>query len=223
VSWTLFEHAASRYEAWYATPPGRRADEAERALLTRLLGGFPKAHSVLEVGCGTGHFTAWLASQGWRVVGVERAPAMLSEMRRQFPDIPVFIGDAHRLPVRARAVDLVVFVTTLEFLEDPLLALAEAVRVARQGLVLVTLNPWSLGGLSRRWGQQARGTLLSQAQEYSIIVLRRMLRQAAGRRLEGLPWASTLLPNGFWRAQVPIPVGEVVGMAVRLRAEEDAP
>jgi ubiquinone/menaquinone biosynthesis C-methylase UbiE len=223
VPWTLFEQTASRYEAWYATPSGRRADQAERALLSRLLGGFPTAHQVLEVGCGTGHFTTWLASQGWWVVGLDRAPAMLAEMRQQFPDFPVIMGDAHRLPVRARAVDLVVFVTTLEFMEDPVRALAEAVRVARQGLVLVTLNPWSLGGLSRRWGQQARGTLLSQAQEYSIIVLRRMLRQAAGRRLDGLPWTSTLLPNGFWRALVPIPVGEVVGMAARLTDEADAP
>jgi ubiquinone/menaquinone biosynthesis C-methylase UbiE len=216
VPWTLFEREASRYEAWYATPHGRRADQAECSLLTRLLRSFPKAHTMLEVGCGTGHFTAWLATQGWWVVGVDRAPAMLAAMRQRFPDIPVIIGDAHRLPVRARAVDLVIFVTTLEFLEDPVLALAEAVRVARQGLVLVTLNPWSLGGLSRRWGQQARGTLLSQAREYSVIVLRRLLRQAAGRQLNSLLWASTLFPNGFWRAQVPIPVGDVVGMAVRL-------
>jgi SAM-dependent methyltransferase len=192
-------------------------------LLSRLLGGFPTAQQVVEVGCGTGHFSVWLASQGWWVIGVDRAPAMLAEIRQRFPNIPLIMGDAHQLPVRARAVDLVVFVTTLEFLEDPLVALAEAVRAARQGLVLVTLNPWSLGGLSRRWGQQARGTLLSQAREYSIIALRRLLRQAAGRRLAGLAWASTLFPNGFWQAQVPIPVGEVIGMAVRLTAEEDAP
>ncbi|HSF29789.1 MAG TPA: class I SAM-dependent methyltransferase [Candidatus Tectomicrobia bacterium] len=223
MSWTLFEQAASRYEAWYATPRGRRADEAERALLSRLLGGFPTAQQVLEVGCGTGHFTTWMAKQGWWVVGVDRAPAMLAEMRQQRSDIPVIMADAHRLPVVARAVDLVVFVTTLEFVEDPVLALADAVRVARQGLILLTLNPWSLGGLSRRWGQQGRGTLLSQAQEYSIISLRRMLRQVAGKRLDGLPWASTLLPDGLWRVQVPIPVGEVIGMAVMLTAEEDAP
>jgi pyruvate,water dikinase len=54
-------------------------DQAERAPLTWLLRGFPTARNVLEVGCGTGHFAAWLASQGWRVVGLDRAPAMLAE------------------------------------------------------------------------------------------------------------------------------------------------
>jgi ubiquinone/menaquinone biosynthesis C-methylase UbiE len=64
VAWEIFETAASRYEAWYTTPRGQRTDQAERALLEWLLGQFPNARSILEVGCGTGHFTTWLASDG---------------------------------------------------------------------------------------------------------------------------------------------------------------
>jgi ubiquinone/menaquinone biosynthesis C-methylase UbiE len=222
VSWTLFEHAASRYEAWYATPLGRRADEAERSLLTRLLGGFPKAHNVLEVGCGSGHFTAWLAGQGWRVVGVDRAPAMLAEVRRYHPDMPVLLGDAHGLPMREGAVDLVVFITTLEFLDEATMALAEAARVARQGLVVVALNRWSLGGLSRRWGAQAGQPLLSQARDASVVSLRAMVKAAVGTRLKTIQWVSTLFPNGLWRVQAPIPLGEVIGMAARMTEKEDA-
>jgi SAM-dependent methyltransferase len=222
VPWDMFEQAASRYEAWYATPRGQRADAAEHALLTRLLGGFPKARSVLEVGCGTGHFTAWLAGQGWRVVGLDRAPAMLAEVRRHRPDIPVLLGDAHSLPLREGAVDLVVFVTTLEFLDDPPMALAEAARVARQGLVVVALNRWSLGGLSRRWGAQARHSLVSQARDTSVVSLWAMVKAAVGARLQGLQWVSTLFPNGLWRVQAPIPLGEVIGMAARMTGKEEA-
>lgn len=47
------------YEAWYETT-GRRADRLEKALLKRLLAGFPRVRALLEVGCGTGHFT-WMA------------------------------------------------------------------------------------------------------------------------------------------------------------------
>jgi SAM-dependent methyltransferase len=177
---------------------------------------------VLEVGCGTGHFTAWLAGQGWRVVGLERAPAMLAEVHRHFPEIPVVLGDAHELPMRQGAVDLVVFVTTLEFLDEPALALSEAARVGRQGLVLVALNPWSLGGLSRRWGRQRRHTLVSQAREVSLVSLRRMVRAAVGRRLQEIQWVSTLFPDGLWRVQAPIPVGEVIGMVARMTGKEEA-
>ena len=71
--------------------------------------------------------------------------------------VPIWDGfkayfDAHGLPFWPRAVELSVFVATLEFLERPAVALAEAVRVSRRGLLAVALNRWSPGGLNRRWG-----------------------------------------------------------------------
>lgn len=166
-----------------------------------------------EVGCGTGHFTAWLASQGWQTVGLERAPAMLVDMRRRLPHISAVLGDAHQRPFRAGAVDVVVFVTALEFLEEPAQALAEAVRVARQGVVVLSLNRWSLGGLSRRWGAQAKRPLLGQAHDYSVGELRATVRQAAGPRLQHMRWASTLFPDGLWRPRARLPTGDVLGLA----------
>ena len=47
---------AARYEDWYSGP-GQRADALEKSLLKGLLADFPGARTVLEVGCGTGHFT----------------------------------------------------------------------------------------------------------------------------------------------------------------------
>src|SRR5262249_39539654 len=152
---------------------------------------------------GTGHFTAWLATKGWFVVGLDRAPAMVAEAHHQFPALPLMLGDAHHLPCRRGAVDLVVFVTTLEFLERPDVALAEAAQVARQGIVFVVLNRWSLGGLSRRWGPQARRPLLGQGQDYSVVALRAMVRQATGERLCGMHWTSTLFPSGLWQFRAP--------------------
>ncbi|MBI2494347.1 MAG: class I SAM-dependent methyltransferase [Candidatus Rokubacteria bacterium] len=140
MAWQLFERDPAGYEAWYATPRGRRADRAERALLERLLTRFATAQSALEVGCGTGHFTRWLRGRLPRVVGLDRAPALLAEARRRRLGLPLVQGDAHRLPIRTRAVDLSVFVITLEFVEDPAQALAEAVRVARQGVLVVALR-----------------------------------------------------------------------------------
>ncbi|HXH10617.1 MAG TPA: methyltransferase domain-containing protein [Alphaproteobacteria bacterium] len=218
MTWAIFERAAGQYEAWYGTAAGRRADQAERALLEWLLQRFPTAASVLDVGCGTGHFTAWLATQRLWVVGLERAPAMVAEMRRRMPQLPAVLGDAHQLPFRGGAVDVVVFVTALEFLEEPAAALAEAVRVARQGVVVVALNRWSLGGLSRRWGPQAKRPLLSQARDYSIRELRILVRRAAGPRLQAVSWASTLLPDGFWRRRSRLAVGDVLGLAAVLAA-----
>ncbi len=216
MSWRIFERAAEGYEAWYATGRGRRVDEAERALLAWLLAAFAAARSILDVGCGTGHFAAWLRSRALDVIGLDRSPAMLAELRRHHAAIPLVVGDAGCLPVRSGAVDVALLVTTLEFVERPEAALTEAVRVARQGVVLVVLNRWSLGGLSRRVGPQARRPMLGAARDTSLFALRRMVRAAAGERLQSLHWASSLFPDGLWAARLRVPVGDVIGMAVAL-------
>lgn len=219
MTWQIFEEEASRYEAWYATERGRRADIAERALLEWLLRQLPETRTVLEVGSGTGHFAARLVESGFQVIGLERAPAMVKAAQRSFPSISFLLGDAHYLPLRGRAVDVVVFITTLEFLARSAAALREAVRVARRGVVVVALNRWSLGGLSRRFGAQSRRTLLGQANDYSLPRLRRELRDAAGARLGSMPWSSTLFPDGLWNFSAPVPVGDVIGVAGSLNGK----
>jgi ubiquinone/menaquinone biosynthesis C-methylase UbiE len=218
ASWEAFEAAAPTYDAWYASPRGQRVVGAERALLDGLLAPFPGAIRALDVGCGTGVFTAWLAARGGSVVGLDRAPAMLAALRRRHPRLPALLGDAHQLPFPAGAFDVAVFVATLEFLDRPDEALTEAVRVARYGVVLVVLNRWSLGGLSRRWGPQARRPFLGAAHDYAVPAVVRLLRQAAGRRLARLRWTSTLFPDGLWRVRAPVPLGDVLGVVGVLRS-----
>lgn len=125
--------------------------------------------------------------------------------------------------MRAAAVDVALFVTTPEFLEDPCTALSEAVRIARRGVAVVALNRWSVGGLSRRWGPQARRPLLGRARDYSIASLRAMLRAAAGERLREIRWASTLFPDGLWKLRAQIPLGDVIGMAALLATPPGQP
>lgn len=216
MAWEIFEKAASRYEIWYTTPSGQRADRAERALLEWLLGQFPTARSILEVGCGTGHFTTWFAGQGLQTIGLDRSPAMLAELHRRPPTLSVIQGDAHQLPFRNHTVDVIAFVTTLEFLDDVELALSEAIRVARQGIILIVLNRLSVGGFSRHFGEQRQGALLGHAQDYSVGTLQKLMRQVGGKYIRSLAWRCTLFPIGLWNLQAPIPFGDVIGMAVVL-------
>jgi ubiquinone/menaquinone biosynthesis C-methylase UbiE len=129
----------------------------------------------------------------------------------------VVLGDAHHLPFRDGAVDLALFVVTLEFLEDPPVALTEAARVARQGLVVVALNRWSLGGISRwRASYHKRHRLLGQAVDQTLPSLRALLRNAAGRRWQAAHWTSGLFPGLLWRMRFRLPLGDVIGLATWL-------
>lgn len=218
MSWRIFDRAAAGYERWYTTRRGRRADIAERRLLLYLLKPFQDGRNALEIGCGTGHFAAFLARSGLRMTGLDRAPAMLAEAARQFPSLPLVLGDAHHLPFRDASMDFAMFVTTLEFLNDPMPALREAVRVARQGVVAIVLNRYSLGGFSRRWGPQSRGALLARARDFSLGELRTYLENAADVRANGILAASSLFPDGLSRSISPIPLGDIIGGAVRLKS-----
>ncbi len=216
MGWQIFEPVAPRYEEWYGTRRGCRADRGERAILDWLLARLPGAGSILEVGCGTGHFSRYLASRSVRVVGLDRSPGMLAAMQNQVPRILGIEADAHNLPFRDGAVDTVLFVTSLEFLEDPTSALAEAVRVSRRAVILLVLNRWSLGGISRRVGPQSRQPLLSQAHDYALGSLRSLIGKTAGHRLETIHWRCVLFPILPWWLQLPVSLGDIIGVAVAL-------
>ena len=212
------ERAATHYEAWYETSEGRRADELEKAVLGWLLQGFPGSDSVLEIGCGTGHFSRWLDDQGLAAVGLDLSPAMMAEAQA-LGDVPVVQSDARRLPFADGAFDLTALVTTLEFLEQPQEALAEALRVTRQGLILGVLNRWSVLGLQRRLEGFFRPTVYDAAHFYGVGELKRLLRSVAGGKAH-IVWRTTLFPREWPWAQASLPWGGFIGMALMVEDKE---
>jgi ubiquinone/menaquinone biosynthesis C-methylase UbiE len=205
------EVVASGYEEWYASR-GRRADRLEKQLLAELLAAFPNAASVLEVGCGTGHITRWLAERGFRVVGVDLSRVMLREAARRDGQRYV-LGDALALPFDRASFDIVAMITTLEFVADQPQALDEAVRVARAGLLLGVLNRCSLLALKRKASARVPW---NTARFVSPRELTRLVGDSVGERLSRLRWRTTLSPvPGF--GSLRLPWGGFIGMLAQLR------
>jgi SAM-dependent methyltransferase len=201
---------AAGYEEWYSAA-GKRAADEEKQVLSGLLEAFSEVQTVLEVGCGTGHFARWLGSLGPAVVGLDLSHAMLAEARRlQSPSC--VRGDAQVLPFESRSFDLVALITTLEFVEDPLGVLKEAARVARKGLLLGVLNRWSLLALRRRLSRRA---LWRSARPLSPLQLRHLVQQSVGERGQGRQWAFALKPAQPLSSLSPVLAG-FLGMAVHL-------
>jgi ubiquinone/menaquinone biosynthesis C-methylase UbiE len=199
---------AERYEAWYETT-GRRADRLEKSLFQRLLAEFPLAKTILEVGCGTGHFTRWLGEQGLCPVGLDLSLSMLEEARRLRS--PVYLqGDALMLPFCSASFDLVILITTLEFLSDPVRALDEAMRVAQQGLLLGVLNAQSR--LGRQYKREA-GPIWGAARFYTPDSLKRMIQEVVGEKPK-VVWRTTLWQH--WPGALRFPWGGFIGIAVKL-------
>ncbi|MFE3431139.1 class I SAM-dependent methyltransferase [Streptomyces sp. NPDC059171] len=123
---------AKKYDASRGGEP--RAEVAAEAV-ERLLPG--EARAVLDIACGTGIVTRRLCRPGRTVLGVDRAPGMLSLAAERLPG-GVVTGDATRLPFATGSLDAVVLVWLLHLLPDAAPVLAEAARVLRPGGVLIT-------------------------------------------------------------------------------------
>lgn len=208
----LDSEQAKRYEAWFTTPFGRRADRVEKETLQGLLADFAGSHSLLEVGCGTGHFTDWFASLGLSVEGLDRLPSMLTFARSERPDLPFVLADAAHLPFGDATFDVVALVTLLEFLDTPDAALREAGRVARHGLILGVLNRLSPVALWRR----LRGAAAYRgARFFSPGQLERLLRNSLASRPMTIRWRTGLYPTRWLDQCTTLPFGAFVGLSVR--------
>jgi SAM-dependent methyltransferase len=89
---------------------------------------------VLDLGCGTGRHSAWLAAGGARVTAVDFSDGMLAEAGRKLGTVTFVRHDLHE-PLPFRSVGFVVVVSglVLEHLRDPGAFLGEACRVLRPG------------------------------------------------------------------------------------------
>ncbi|VXB48303.1 DUF480 domain-containing protein [Nocardioides sp. AX2bis] len=82
-------------------------DELDVLVLERWLLDRVAAHAVadggpvVEVGCGPGHVTAYLAAAGAEAHGLDLSPGMVEQARARFPDAEFEVGDLRRL-VRPR-------------------------------------------------------------------------------------------------------------------------
>jgi ubiquinone/menaquinone biosynthesis C-methylase UbiE len=203
---------AVSYEAWYETI-GRRSDRLEKALLARLLTRFSGAHTLLEVGCGTGHFARWFSGRALWAAGLDVSFPMLLAAAR-LNRVPYALGDGAALPFADQSYDLVALITTLEFVPDPAAVLAEALRVAGRGVILGVLNRQSVLGWQLR---RAGGPVWEAAHFYTPAEVSRLVRQAA-RRPVRIHWRTTLWP--LLGRSLRLPWGGFIGMVVQ--CERDA-
>lgn len=145
--WTGFAPAyAERADRhWSETEPvwgnaGR--PERELALL-----GDVRGLDVLELGCGTAYWSAWLQRTGARPIGLDLTRAQLSTARRMQQRhgqvFPLLEADGEAVPLRDGCVDLVLSEYGASIWCDPQRWVAEAARLLRPGGRLVFLvNAW---------------------------------------------------------------------------------
>ncbi len=137
----MVEISPEELEVWHHTPKGRFVDVLEKEVISELCKIY-RGDKVLEIGCGTGHFSAYFEELGAQVIGLDTSPDMLCIAKERHGDLKINFesGDAYRLPFADNSFDLVAMITTLEFISSPREALQEAFRVSKGKIFLGILN-----------------------------------------------------------------------------------
>lgn len=144
----LPEHVQANREAWdrYSpeyVEPGRRAwageprwgiwgvPDTELHLLPDDLTG----QDTIELGCGTGYVSAWLARRGARPVGIDNSPKQLETARAlqaEFGlEFPLHLGNAEHTPFADASFDLAISEYGAALWADPYAWIPEAARLLR--------------------------------------------------------------------------------------------
>jgi SAM-dependent methyltransferase len=99
---------------------------------------------IVELGCGTAYFSAWLARRGARVVGVDPTPAQLETARRLQSDtgieFPLLEAIGEDVPLPTASFDIVFSEYGASLWADPNRWIPEAARLLRPGGRLIFLS-----------------------------------------------------------------------------------
>lgn len=162
-----FGQVAQEYDRWYATAKGQAHDKVQKADVQHLLGFSPRKARLLDIGCGTAHWSRFFASLGYTVVGVDAAPEMIRvAQNRNSPGVTVHVAEASALPFPDASFDVAAAMAVLEFLSNPEAVLQEMVRCTKpQGRILIgslnRLAPVNRQRLAERKEPYASGHLFS--------------------------------------------------------------
>jgi SAM-dependent methyltransferase len=132
--------AEGRWDAWNQSDP-RNLDSRIAALLLDQV----TFASVLDLGCGTGSFTATLKRRDTRVMGLDVSETAIATARARFPDVEWAVGAAADYLEQTEPVDLIVIRQLLSYLESWRRVLARCAELCRYSLVSLYLPPDPIG------------------------------------------------------------------------------
>lgn len=112
-------YVAQEYDQFYESEKGKAVDRIEKSVVRQLLRSIPVRGNMLELGCGTGHWTKFFCEEGFRVTAIDTSEAMLSEAQKKNIGCATFLrADAAALPFVDESFSVVASITMLEFVED---------------------------------------------------------------------------------------------------------
>jgi len=203
-----FERFPQAYEAWFDRHPNLY--EAEIEAIKSILPPYEKG---IEIGIGSGRFALPLGI----MTGVEPS-AKMAEIARS-KGIEVIEGVAEELPVEDESFDFALMVTTICFVDDPLLSLQEIRRILKpEGYVIIGFvdRDSALGQQYEKNREESR--FYREARFYSADEVAGLLKKAG---FSGIVSAQTLFGETLEQMETSVKKGSGEGAFVAVRARKE--
>ncbi len=171
-----FDLLADKYDSWYESTKGRMYDRLEKKAISHYLSPGAKGKKLLEIGCGTGHWSRFFSEYGFEVTGVDISERMINTAKsKNISNASFQLADGHSLPFPDGDFDVTAAITTLEFVRDAEGVLREMARCTRKPkgrLLIGVLN--ELARLNRNRKQRPESPY-AKAQLFSPNQLKQLL------------------------------------------------
>lgn len=149
-----FGRIAEHYDEWYRSKQGSLYDRTERKALDRLLPDASKGNRLLDVGCGTGHWSAYFAGKGFDVTGIDPSEQMVRIARgKNMAASRFLVADGENLPFSDHQFDVATAITSLEFTIHAKRVLSEMARCVKKPkgtLIVGMLNTLSSSNQAKK-------------------------------------------------------------------------
>jgi 2-polyprenyl-3-methyl-5-hydroxy-6-metoxy-1,4-benzoquinol methylase len=142
---------AEKIEALYALPEladyfvaleGRHEHKFAPRLRELAQIGLPRTSRVVDVGCGSGEFSAMAAAEGYSSVGLDVSEPSIEAARRLHPGIDYRVGDASTLSEsEPESFDVVTLWDVIEHVMRPHAVVADCAALLRPGGLIVMGTP----------------------------------------------------------------------------------
>jgi len=171
-----FDAVADEYEQWYETAEGAIYDRLEKKAVSGYLRQNAQGMKLLEVGCGTGHWSQFFSDCGFEVTGIDISERMIKIAQSKNIANALFqIADGHSLPFKDNSFDVTAAITTLEYAGNSELVLREMVRCTQKPSGQLLIGVLNILARLNRNRQQNPESLYARARLFSPGQLKKLL------------------------------------------------
>lgn len=128
-----FSKEAEQYDNYYSSHFGMEVDRIEKAAIKQLIKEIPIG-KILEIGCGTGHWTQFFVEHGFSVHGIDLSSAMLQKaINKSIPQAKFEQMDFLNNTFEDASQKHIFAITSLEFTENQDRLFDEIYRILEPG------------------------------------------------------------------------------------------